>query len=58
MKSQRVLLLRLLRTILSADNFEELSRAIFFTRKWEDRLSRSDQLILLREINNKINGYV
>ena len=58
MKSQLVLLRRLLRTVLSADNFEELSRMIVFARKWKDRFSRSDQLILLREINNKIGGYV
>ena len=58
MKSQLVLLRRLLRTVLSADNFEELSRTIAFARKWKDRFSRSDQLILLREINNKIDGYV
>ena len=47
MKSQLVLLRRLLRTVLSADNFEELSRTIAFARKWKDRFSRSDQLILL-----------
>ena len=58
MKSQLVLLRRLLRTVLSANNFEELSRTIIFARKWKDRFSRSDQLILLREINNKIDGYV
>ena len=58
MKSQLVLLRRLLRTVLSADNFEELSRTIIFARKWKDRFSHSDQLILLREINNKIDGYV
>ena len=58
MKSQLVLLRRLLRTVLSADNFEELSRTIIFAMKWKGRLSRSDRLILLREINNKIDGYV
>ena len=58
MKSQLVLLRRLLRTVLSADNFEELRRTIIFARKWKDWFSRSDQLILLREINNKIDGYV
>ena len=58
MKSQLVLLRRLLRTVLSADNFEELSRTIIFARKWKDWFSRSDQLILLREINNKIDGYI
>ena len=58
MKSQLVLLRRLLRTVLSADNFEELSRAIVFARKCKGRLSRSDKLVLLRGINNKIDGYV
>ena len=58
MKSQLVLLRRLLRTVLSADNFEELSRTIIFARKWKDWFSRSDQLILLREIHNKIDGYI
>ena len=58
MKSQLVLLRRLLRTELSADNFEELSRTIVFARKWKDRLSRSDRLMLLREINSKIRAYV
>ena len=58
MKSQVVLLRRLLRTVLSAHSFKELSRTIIFARKWKDRFSRSDQLILLREINNKIDGYV
>ena len=58
MKSQLVLLRRLLRTVLSADNFEELSRMIVFARKWKARFSRSAQLILLREINNKIDGYI
>ena len=58
MKSQLVLLRRLLRTVLSADNFEELSRTIVFARKWKDKLSRSDRLMLLREINSKIRAYV
>ena len=58
MKSQLVLLRRLLRTVLSADNFEELSRMIVFARKWKDSLSRSDRLMLLREINSKIRAYV
>ena len=58
MKSQLVLLRRLLRTVLSANSFKELSRTIIFARKWKDRFSRSDQLILLRETNNKIDGYV
>ena len=58
MKSQLVLLRRLLRTVLSADNFEELSRTIIFARKWKDRFSRSDRLMLLREINSKIMAYV
>ena len=58
MKSQLVLLRRLLRTVLSADNFEKLSRTIVFARKWKDRFSRSDQVILLWEINNKIDGCV
>ena len=58
MKSQLVLLCRLLRTVLSADNFEELSRTIIFARKWKDSLSRSDRLMLLREINSKIKAYV
>ena len=58
MKSQLVLLRRLLRTVLSEDNFEELSRTIMFARKWKDWFSRSDQLILLREINNRIDGYI
>ena len=37
MKSQLVLLRRLPRMVLSADNFEELSRASVFARKWKDR---------------------
>ena len=47
MKNQLVLLRRLLRTVLSANSFKELSRTIIFARKWKDRFSRSDQLILL-----------
>ena len=43
MKSQLVLLRRLLRTVLSADNFEERSRMIVFARKWKDGFSRSDR---------------
>ena len=58
MKGQLVLLRWLLRTVRSVKDFKELSRTIIFARKWKDRLSRSDQLILLREINNKIDGYV
>ena len=58
MKSQQVLLHQLLRAVRSAKDFKELSRTIVFARKWKDRLSRSDQLVLLREINNKINSYV
>ena len=58
MKCQLVLLRRLLRTVLSTENFEELSNAVVSARKWRSKLSRSDQLVLLREINNKINSYV
>ena len=58
MKSQLVLLRQLLRAVRSAKDFKELSRTIIFARKWKDRLSRSDQLMLLQEINNKIKGFV
>ena len=58
MKSQQVLLRQLLRAVRSAKDFKELSRTIVFARKWKDRLSRSDQLMLLREINSKIMAYV
>jgi len=58
MKGQLVLLRRLLRTVLSTENFEELSNSVVSGRKWRSKLSRSDQLVLLREINNKINSYV
>ena len=58
MKGQLVLLRRLLRAVLSTENFEELSNAVVSARKWRSKLSRSDQLVLLREINNKINNYV
>ena len=58
MKSQLVLLRRLLKAVLSTDNFEELSRTIVFAGKCKGRLSRSDKLVLLRGINNKIDGYV
>ena len=58
MKGQLVLLRRLLRTVLSAENFKQLSNAVVSTRKWRSKLSRSDQLILFREVNNKINSYV
>ena len=58
MKSQQVLLHQLLRAVRSAKDFKELSRTIVFARKWKDRLSRSDRLMLLREINNKIKGFV
>ena len=58
MKGQQLLLRRLLRTVLFAENFEQLSNAVFSARKWRSKLSRSDQLVLLREVNNKINGYV
>ena len=58
MKGQLVLLRRLLRTVVSVENFEQLSNAVVSARKWKSKLSRSDQLLLLREINNKINSYV
>ena len=58
MKGQLVLLRRLLRTVISTENFDELSNAVVSARKWRSKLSRSDQLVLLREINNKINSYV
>ena len=58
MKGQLVLLRRLLRTVVSAENFEQLSNAVVSARKWRSKLSRSDQLVLLREMNNKINSYV
>ena len=58
MNGQLVLLRRLLRTVLSAENFKQLSNAIVSARKCKGRLSRSDKLVLLREINNKINSYV
>jgi len=58
MNGQLVLLRRLLRTVLSAENFKQLSNAVVSARKWRSKLSRSDQLVLLREINNKINSYV
>ena len=58
MKSQQVLLHQSLRAVRSAKDFKELSRTIVFARKWKDRLSRSDRLMLLREINSKIRAYV
>jgi len=58
MKSQLVLLRQLLRAVRSAKDFKELSRTIVFARKWKDSLSRSDRLMLLREINSKIGTYV
>ena len=58
MEGQLVLLRRLLRTVLSTENFEEFSHAIVSAKKWRRKLSRSDQLVFLREINNKINSYV
>ena len=58
MKSQLVLLRRLLRAVRSAKDFKELRRTIVFARKWKDTLSRSDRLMLLREINSKIRAYV
>ena len=58
MKSQQVLLRQLLRAVRSAKDFKELSRTIVFARKWKDRLSRSNRLMLLREINSKIMAYV
>ena len=58
MKSQLVLLRQLLRAVRSAKDFKELSRTIVFARKWKDRLSRSERLVLLREINSKIRTYV
>ncbi len=58
MKSQLVLLRQLLRAVRSAKDFKELSRTIVFARKWKDSLSRSDRLMLLREINSKIRTYV
>ena len=58
MKSQQVLLHQLLRAVRSAKDFKELSRTIVFARKWKDRLSRSNRLMLLREINSKIMAYV
>ena len=58
MKSQLVLLRQLLRAVRSAKDFKELSRTIVFARKWKDRLSRSDHLMLLWEINSKIRTCV
>ena len=58
MNGKLVLLRRLLRTVRSAKDFKELSRTIVFARKWKDRLSRSNRLMLLREINSKIRAYV
>ena len=58
MNGQLVLLRRLLRTVRFAKDFKELSRTIIFARKWKDRLSRSNRLMLLREINSKIMAYV
>ena len=58
MKSQLVLLRQLLRAVRSAKDFKELSRTIVFARKWKDSRSRSDRLMLLREINSKIMAYV
>ena len=58
MNGKLVLLRRLLRTVRSAKDFKELSRTIVFARKWKDRLSRSNRLMLLREINSKIRVYV
>jgi hypothetical protein len=58
MKSQLVLLRQLLKAVRSAKDFKELSRTIIFARKWNDRLSRFDQLKLLRQINSKISSYV
>ena len=58
MQRRLVLLRRLLRVVRSAKDFKELSRTIVFARKWKDRLSRSDRLMLLREINSKIMAYV
>ena len=57
MQKRLVLLRRLLRAVRSAKDFKELSRTIVFARKWKDRLSRSDHLMLLREINSKIRTY-
>ena len=58
MKSQLVLLRQLLRAVRSAKDFKELSRTIVFARKWKDSLSRSDRLMLFREINSKVRAYV
>ena len=58
MQKRLVLLRRLLRAIRSAKDFKELSRTIIFARKWKDRFSRSNRLMLLREINSKIRAYV
>jgi hypothetical protein len=58
MNGQLMLLRLLLKTVRSAKDFKELSRTIIFARKWKDRLSRSDQLKLLRQINSKIRSYV
>jgi len=58
MQKRLVLLRRLLRAVRSAKDFKELSRTIVFARKWKDRLSRSNRLMLLREINSKIRAYV
>ena len=58
MKSQLVLLRHLLRAVRSAKDFKELSRTIVFARKWKDKLSRSDRLMLLREIKSRTLTYV
>jgi len=58
MKGQLVLLRRLLGAVLFTKNYEELSNAVISARKRRSGLPCSDQLVLLREINNKINSYV
>jgi hypothetical protein len=51
MNGQQVLFRRLLRMVRSAKDFKELSRKIMFSRKWKDRLSRSDQLKFCQNVS-------
>jgi len=57
MKKQLALMHWCLGKISSSNDFRKLNHAIASIRKRKDDLSRSERLVLLREINNKIEGF-
>jgi len=57
MKEPLSLLQFCLKKIQRSRNFRELSNTIVSIRQKKEKLSRSDKLLLFREINKKIGSY-